>query len=506
MSTGSGVSPGLVLAFLLGLSIIVFTPLVGWLLLARQRTRPVRMWYSGLAVFAAASLVFTLVPWLGEPVVALLPGALSLACLILLTESIRIEREGLRTRWAHLTLPVAYFVAQWLLLKAGRREFEGVLMQQVLVLTLVLRLLHVLFDLRRRESSRGLLFIQGGTLLLAVVNVLRIIFILHEGRDPGLLGLRPISNLLFILTVMTPVFWSLGYWGFVLERTTRQAALAAARADEEARSLKVAEEHASKLETLIHERDRMILLNSRFVAINNLAVFNAGIVHELSQPLQAMSLSAQELAFLLDQPQTDTEALRRECQVLASRNLQAQSILQGLRSLMGSASPRIELVQVREVVSGVIEVVQSECSQRGVAFEIVDEFGSHAPTIHANKVLFQRVLFNLLGNAIHALTTANPAIDSPSLVLHLQKLSSGSDDREVLCVSIRDNGPGLPSHVLSSPDLLHDSGKPGGLGVGLTLVKTLVGLWDGRFEIHSPWPEGSQGTVVRLWFNTFEGT
>lgn len=500
MSHSAALAPGLSLAFLVGLSIIVLVPLAGWMLLAGRRTRAVQVWYSGLAAFALASLVFTLTPLLGQDFVELLPGTLALTCLVLLTESLRLEVQEGPTRWKMMWLPVAYLLLQWALLQADRRGFEGVLLQQALILGLVLRLLWWLSQMRHIERSRGLMFIHRGTLLLAFMNVLRMGFIFVEGRDPGLLGLTPVSNLFFVGSVLTPVFWGLGYWGFVLESTSRQAALAAAQVQEEARRLKTAQEHAQKLEALIHERDRMILLNSRFAAINHLAVFNGGIVHEITQPLQSMSLSLQEMAWLVEQPVLDAQAMRDEIGKVAKYSQQAQAIIKELRLVIGSGSPRIERVKVRETIREVVDVVRSECQQRGVAFDLIDDLGDHDVEIRANRVLLQRVLFNLLGNAIHALGSVDTRQRTPAIVLLLQKSAISMDAPQDLDISVIDNGPGLPPHVLAAEKVLSDSGKKDGLGFGLTLVKSLMALWGGELFINSPVPDNTDGTKIRLIF------
>lgn len=499
----NAMASGLFLALMLGLALTVLVPLSGWLLLAGARTPGARIWYGGLFSYALASVMFLLqatlpVPWLG-----LMPGALAQLCLLLLSVSLHQEVHAGRRIWHCLWLVPLHLLVQTVLLEQGLRAYEGVLLQHSLLGLLLLWLLWNAWQVWRREPSRGLMFIIVGTAVWVLLTALRVVVIAQTGQDPGLLRLQPVSNLFFVISVLCPIFWSLGYWGFMLERTVRRnaAADALAQANEERIALVTA--NNEKLEQIVRERDHMVVLNSRFATVQTLGLFNAGIVHELSHPLQSLSLCMAELEQQLRDAGTDAPEVGQLLQDGQRLTREALGTLRSLRALMSSSNAELEAVDARQALTEVLEVMRSELKLHRIALSFEDRLPDGASTgVLVNRVLLQRVLLNVLGNAMQELRLGEDAQRPARLAVWLEQRDAAAASAPLMVMRVQDNGRGLSEQQIAQIGQVLSSGKSEGLGVGLALVKIIMEHWGGALQVQSPAPGQDRGTQVELVFQS----
>jgi signal transduction histidine kinase len=206
--------------------------------------------------------------------------------------------------------------------------------------------------------------------------------------------------------------------------------------------------------------------------------------HELRNPLAAMT-SALELIKLRDpQPSREVAILDRQVAHLAHV---VGDLVDVARVTQGKIALRREAVCVARAIADAIESVRPLIDQHDVEIKVPSSL-----VVDADGHRLLQVLTNLLSNAAKY-TPARGRIDI-----------AASDDGEAASIVVRDNGRGIPSTLLQKLFDLFVQGertpdrREGGLGIGLTLVRTLAELHGGSIEAHSDGP-GTGATFTVRW-------
>jgi two-component system C4-dicarboxylate transport sensor histidine kinase DctB len=271
------------------------------------------------------------------------------------------------------------------------------------------------------------------------------------------------------------IFLNAGYAGFIIER--------AARAEVKAReSQKAAEERSHDLSETIRERDQMILLNSRFTSLSGISFFTSAIIHELSQPLQALKLA---VSGLVEDAKT-SPPLAAQADFVARQTEHCDEIIRALRRIMIRGSAETQAVDLAENLHALLPVLRTQMDLNGILFE--GRIPSSPVIVECNAVLFQRIVFNLVANAMDALTGQSAA----RLMLTLET----ANGRARLAVS--DNSGRVIDMASFNLTTLAASHKPDGMGVGLMLSEKLAQQWGGQLIPSLDDREGEMMTVFSL--------
>jgi len=249
-----------------------------------------------------------------------------------------------------------------------------------------------------------------------------------------------------------------------------------------------------ELKQLVAERDQMLMINSRFSTIGSLAMFNSAIVHELSQPLTALTLTLQGAQMSLKTPDPSLHASIEDSLVLVQKISQMNH---SLRNLLMAQKSDHEPLAINDCIDEILPILQNETSRRSVQLKTP----THSPNLHvlANKVLLERIIFNLVANAMEALTGSGAAANTPPHAMPqitLLLTQSTLHDRPCAVLTVEDTGPGFDAHLLEQEWLHFQSTKISGMGVGLILCNYILNTWSGKMVLQNL-PTG--GASVQLW-------
>ena len=246
----------------------------------------------------------------------------------------------------------------------------------------------------------------------------------------------------------------------------RTAALEASIAQERA-----LEARASKL------RDRMQALQK----IGVVGQISSLIAHELGQPLGAVRLYAHGLLRSIENGRTAAESLEGSIRRIDQQAERAQAILERVRAYAKSKTERRQAVDITKLLEEAVK--NFRITSRGRIAEIVVSASLSGVFVSADPLEIELVVVNLLKNASEALREITGArID---VTQRLEK--SG---REVL-IQISDNGPRLSDEAFAKLAKPFETSKTEGLGLGLSICRTIVELHGGRIEF-------SRGEVTGL--------
>lgn len=199
--------------------------------------------------------------------------------------------------------------------------------------------------------------------------------------------------------------------------------------------------------------------------VNTLGEMSAGIAHEINQPLAAIGAYAQACRRLLaevDQVPEDVDEALTRIDLEAQR---AGEVIHRLRALASQTKVYRRPVDCNSVLADACEL--AELDVRAHHLELARDFGEALPRVYADAIQIQQILLNLIRNGIDAMEVGHPA--EPRILVRTELA-----DAETVRISVTDYGCGISPEVA---DRLFDpffTTKPSGLGVGLSISKSII--------------------------------
>jgi PAS domain S-box-containing protein len=214
----------------------------------------------------------------------------------------------------------------------------------------------------------------------------------------------------------------------------------------------------------------------------------ASFAHELNQPLTAIANNASAARRFLQRGNIDPVLLQQLLQDMVADSQRAGEVMRGIRSLVRKETSVQTLLNLNSVITDTVRLVSSDVLNRESV--VTTELDPHLPQVQAALVQIQQVLLNLIINALDAVEQLPPA--ERRIII-----STRSDKGDVAEVSVRDFGVGLPK---DRPDKVFDhffSTKQKGMGMGLTIVRSIVEAHGGTITAENA-PDRGARMVVRL--------
>jgi PAS domain S-box-containing protein len=225
------------------------------------------------------------------------------------------------------------------------------------------------------------------------------------------------------------------------------------------------------------EEARQNLIHASRLAV--MGEFTAMVAHELNQPLTAILNNTDAVKMLLDLQVAPLDEVRQALADIRKDDLRAAEAIRRIRALVSKREMEMRLLDVNETVSEVVHLAVGDAMRRGV--QIHEEYSAPLPAVRGDTVHLQQVVLNLLLNGMDAMK------DNPVSERHLL-VSTSRNGGDFIEVSVSDIGHGVTPENLSR---LFDSfftTKPGGMGIGLSMARSIVQMHSGRL-----WAENNQG-------------
>lgn len=210
--------------------------------------------------------------------------------------------------------------------------------------------------------------------------------------------------------------------------------------------------------------------------IATMGEFAAAVAHEINQPLTAIGNFARLAKRASEQAPPDTEAAAKASAEAVAQVDRAGAIVKRLRDFIRLGRVEISPVAVAKLVSEALAVFRPELERHGIACET--QLGRDLPLVLADALQVEQVILNLVRNSVEALTDARRH-DGRIAV----GASAGPDD--MVTISVKDNGPGLDPDVAGQPITAFATTKPDGLGLGLSLSRSVIEAHGGQLHIQN---------------------
>lgn len=243
-------------------------------------------------------------------------------------------------------------------------------------------------------------------------------------------------------------------------------------------------------ERRLHELQAELLQVSRLSIMGEMA---SGLAHELNQPLTAIMNYVQACRRLLERSEAKPEQVRELMDKAVSQASRGGQIINRLRRFMAAG----ETERAREDVNRVVEEASALAivGARNKGIAVHAQLTPGLPEVLIDKVQIHQVIINLIRNAIDALAS----FEGDQRIITLQTQRAGPGEVEII---VTDTGPGLADEVKSRLFQPFVTTKPNGMGIGLSICRTIVDGHGGRIWTSDP-PGG--GTAFHLTLPVAEG-
>lgn len=204
--------------------------------------------------------------------------------------------------------------------------------------------------------------------------------------------------------------------------------------------------------------------------LDTLGEMASGLAHELNQPLMGIIGFTDHVLYMLDHDLGDTDQCRQLIEDAGKEAKRAGEIIKRMRRLVAKRETHRTRSSLNKIVSETIPLIRP-----GFHVDIVQDLDNSVPRVLADEVQIQQVILNLARNAVQAMVDIE---DNDRQLL----LKTGVSD-ETVFVEVSDTGPGMSIEDL---DRLFDpffTRKPDGIGLGLSISRTIAEAHDGELSV-----------------------
>ena len=209
------------------------------------------------------------------------------------------------------------------------------------------------------------------------------------------------------------------------------------------------------------------------------------IAHEMNQPLGSILANVETLQSMLKSPAPDMNEIREIAADIRRDDVRASEVIQRLRSLLKKAPFEEKPVDLNEIVREAIALLSSQVAARQV--NVSTAIGPPSLPISGDRIQLQQVVLNLMINAMDAMSNISASGRQLAIWTSLRD--------EFAEVAISDAGQGIPPDRLSDVFEPFFTTKAHGMGMGLSIARTIIEAHNGTISAHN---QAKGGAVFRI--------
>jgi signal transduction histidine kinase len=242
-------------------------------------------------------------------------------------------------------------------------------------------------------------------------------------------------------------------------------------------------EHRRRLAAEMLARGTMAELSN----VNRLATageLSASIAHEVKQPLTAVASNAYAALNWLAAGRLNVDEARKSLNQIVTATQRANEVVSGIRAMFSRDEQAKRAVDLNELILSVLEVGRPNFRKYGI--ELVTDLDETIPIVEGNRIQLQQVILNLVMNAVEAMQTSRT---------RTLRVRSGCTASGGIRIRIEDTGIGIDPADRDRIFKPLFSTKTGGMGMGLSICRSIVEAHGGRISA-SEAPQG--GTIFEI--------
>jgi PAS domain S-box-containing protein len=218
----------------------------------------------------------------------------------------------------------------------------------------------------------------------------------------------------------------------------------------------------------------LVSYSAKLAALGRLT---SGVAHEVKNPLNAMMIHVELLKERLEDSGVD---VKKSLEVIGGEIRRLDRVVQGFLKFMRPQELTLKPVDLNAMLQSVCALLEAESLSHGVRFVL--ELDAALPAVSADEELLRQAFINIVQNAVQAMPSGGAV-----------RIRTRPEEVDWVRVTVTDQGVGIAPQDVDKIFKLYYTSKPGGSGIGLSVVYRIVQLHDGTVEAKS---ELGRGTVV----------
>ena len=225
---------------------------------------------------------------------------------------------------------------------------------------------------------------------------------------------------------------------------------------------------------------------ARLTSLTAAGQMAASIAHEIKQPLASISLSCSASLRWLARSPPNLDEVRTALNRISDAGDRAVQVVDGIRAMFKNVSREKALLDINQVIREVLAVLHFELQQRQILVQT--DLDPETPAVLADGIQLQQVIANLVTNAIEAM-------DAVTVHARALRITSAISESGRVLITVEDSGPGIDAENL---DRIFDpffTTKSQGMGMGLSICRSIIEAHEGRLSADSA---AERGSVFRI--------
>jgi len=216
--------------------------------------------------------------------------------------------------------------------------------------------------------------------------------------------------------------------------------------------------------------------------VTTLGELAASVAHEVNQPLAAIVADANASLNWLAEARPDLDSVREALAAIVRDGHRAGEVIQRIRQLARKGAPRKDSVNLNDVVRDVVALVRAELRHQDISLML--DLAEKLSPVLGDRIQLQQVLLNLVMNGLEAMASVT---DRPRDLI----IRSEPHDDDHVRVAVQDTGIGIAANDLDHVFSAFFTTKPGGMGMGLSISRSIIEAHGGRLWATPDTPHGA---------------
>jgi C4-dicarboxylate-specific signal transduction histidine kinase len=243
-------------------------------------------------------------------------------------------------------------------------------------------------------------------------------------------------------------------------------------------ALRTAEEEARENEQRYRKAELELAHANRVATMGQLT---ASITHEVNQPITAAVTYALAARRFLGAEPPNFREVDDALSLIVKEGNRAGEVVGRVRALIKKAPVRKDAVEINDALLEVIALTRTEAANNSVS--VRTQLAEGLPRVQGDRVQLQQVLLNLIINAIEAMRDSGEG--------ERELLISTRHEPDGVSVEVRDSGPGFAAADLDRVFEAFYSTKPNGVGLGLSICRSIIEAHNGQLWVSPNVPRGA---------------
>ena len=211
---------------------------------------------------------------------------------------------------------------------------------------------------------------------------------------------------------------------------------------------------------------------ARVARLTTMGELVASIAHEINQPLAAIVTQSEAALRFLHRDEPDLDEARDALTCIGRDGVRAADVIRGLRALAKKSGPELANVDINDAIREVLALTRGELQRQDIVLRT--ELAAGDLPVMGDRVQLQQVLLNLIMNGVEAMRGMTER------TRELTVSSMPAEPSSVL-VAVEDTGPGLEPAIAQRIFEPFFTTKPDGMGMGLSICRSIIESHGGRF-------------------------